>query len=513
MKTLLTTFSLALALAGTAFADNIYVANTFSNTVTPVDGAKATAQAAIAVGLNPQEVAVSPRGDTVYVTDATSYEVVAIDAGNRTVRERISLTCAPSSIALMPAGTEAYIVCRTTGQVIRLDLAQKRQTAVIPVTFPHSIAVNPAGDRAYVSRSLFSRYVDVIDTATATRTATITVDRSPQGLAVSPDGTALYVANSTSGTVSVVNTSNNTVKATITVGKTPRNIAVSPDGNTIYVTNNGSGTVSVIDTATATVTSTLPAGVNPHGIALGTGGTRLYVSNYSSNTLSIIDTATLQPLATVQTGIGPLGVGVASADNTPPLTVAGLAGTGGLNGWYVSPVGITLSASDEGSGVKEIRCSVDGAAEVVTPGNTAAITLGNDGRHTISFYAVDNAGNAEPPQSLPVNIDQTAPVFTAALNRNILWPPNRKMVDVRVNGVPVDTLSGIASVVVVVADEYGVYSGTVPGAGETARLEAWRDGDDMDGRHYTITATATDNAGNSTTTFTEAIVPHDMGAR
>lgn len=47
--------------------------------------------------------------------------------------------------------------------------------------------------------------------------------------------------------------------------------------------------------------------------------------------------------------------------------------------------------------------------------------------------------------------------------------------------------------------------------GGVVRLEAWREGDDMDGRHYTIIAVATDTAGNSTTATSEVVVPHDMG--
>ena len=50
----------------------------------------------------------------------------------------------------------------------------------------------------------------------------------------------------------------------------------------------------------------------------------------------------------------------------------------------------------------------------------------------------------------------------------------------------------------------------VPGFGSTIWLEAWRDGDDLDGRIYTITAVAVDAAGNRTEKSVTAIVPHDM---
>ena len=38
-------------------------------------------------------------------------------------------------------------------------------------------------------------------------------------------------------TVSVINTATNTVSATITVGNNPDGVSVSPDGSKVYVTN------------------------------------------------------------------------------------------------------------------------------------------------------------------------------------------------------------------------------------------------------------------------------------
>ncbi len=54
----------------------------------------------------------------------------------------------------------------------------------------------------------------------------------------------------------MIDTATNTVTATITVGNGPRSVAITPDGALAYVTNFGADTVSVIDTATNTVTTT-----------------------------------------------------------------------------------------------------------------------------------------------------------------------------------------------------------------------------------------------------------------
>ena len=107
-------------------------------------------------------------------------------------------------------------------------------------------------------------------------------------------------------------------------------------------------------------------------------------------------------------------------------------------------------------------------------------------------------------------IDTVPPTVTVTATPNILWPPNHKMVDVKIDGYAIDDVSGIASVVITVTDEYGIYNITVHGFGSTIQLEAWREGTDKDGRVYTITVVATDIADNQSTVTTLVTVPHDM---
>ena len=63
--------------------------------------------------------------------------------------------------------------------------------------------------------------MSVIDSATNAVTATVRVGILPGGVAVSPDGSKVYVADENSGTVSVIATPRNIVTATIRVGTNP----------------------------------------------------------------------------------------------------------------------------------------------------------------------------------------------------------------------------------------------------------------------------------------------------
>jgi YVTN family beta-propeller protein len=89
-------------------------------------------------------------------------------------------------------------------------------------------------------------------------------------VAVTPDGSTVYVTNANSNTISVIDTAKNTVVGSpIPVDFHPEGVAVTPDGKKVYVANEEAGTVSVIDTAKNTVIgSPIPVSGFPHAFGL-----------------------------------------------------------------------------------------------------------------------------------------------------------------------------------------------------------------------------------------------------
>jgi YVTN family beta-propeller protein len=72
------------------------------------------------------------------------------------------------------------------------------------------------------------------------------VGGSPIGLAVTPDGKKVYVANSNisgNSTLSVIDTSNDTVSATVNI-ETPGRIAIIPEPEPVFPVANFSSNVS-----------------------------------------------------------------------------------------------------------------------------------------------------------------------------------------------------------------------------------------------------------------------------
>ena len=134
----------------------------------------------------------------------------------------------------------------------------------------------------------------MIDTATNTVVGLpIPVGSDPQTLAVTPDGTKVYVANFGASKVSVIKTATNTVVKTVLVGNKSYGVAVTPDGTKVYVVNYGSNNVSVFHRPLGfTLVATIPVGNCPQGVAITPDGTQAYVANRGDSTVSVINTAT-----------------------------------------------------------------------------------------------------------------------------------------------------------------------------------------------------------------------------
>ena len=107
-----------------------------------------------------------------------------------------------------------------------------------------------------------------------------------------------------------------------------------------------------------------------------------------------------------------------TGDTTPPTTTHVLdpAEPDGEEDWYVTPVEVTLNATDNegGSGVDVTEYRFAGEEEWTT--YSGPFTVDDEGSHTIQYRSTDNEGNTETPKSVSVKVDATAPTTTALLN-------------------------------------------------------------------------------------------------
>jgi hypothetical protein len=112
----------------------------------------------------------------------------------------------------------------------------------------------------------------------------------------------------------------------------------------------------------------------------------------------------------------------------------------------------------------------------------------------------------------------TSPAITLSTTPTTLWPPNGRLVPVTVSGTITDTGCAVTTAAYAVIDEYAKIQlgGPVtlgPGGAYSfmVLLRASRLGTDLNGRLYTVTVSASNNADETTSQAGTVIVPHDQG--
>jgi len=125
-------------------------------------------------------------------------------------------------------------------------------------------------------------------------------------------------------------------------------------------------------------------------------------------------------------------------DTRPPQIAGSLSGTSGLNGWFISDVTISASASDPlpGSDIEAFAYTLNGSAETAY---TGPLVL-SDGQHTVQLNARDKAGLFHSIEQT-FAIDTTPPSITVDTAL-----PGWVKGTITFNGTAGDSGSGLSSV-------------------------------------------------------------------
>jgi DNA-binding beta-propeller fold protein YncE len=225
-------------------------------------------------------------GGTALVTptgpDASEASVIELSSDR--VLAQVPLAVSAFS-AVTAADSQTAYLGTNDGRVLEFDVASSSVTGSIDLGVDRSranhLALNPAGTLLYAS-SFTTGTISEIDLASKSVARLLIVGGEPQGLAVSLDGTELYVADEAgTGHINVYDLVGNTLESSIPSGATgglggPFGLAMSPDGATIYVgviTTEGPGLIQVIHTGTQTIERTINScGSVPRRIAFGFSG-------------------------------------------------------------------------------------------------------------------------------------------------------------------------------------------------------------------------------------------------
>lgn len=284
--------------------------------------------AKIKVGSYPDAVAITPNGKMAYVANYTSNTVTPIDLATNKARPAIPVGVGPSAIAIAPNGKTAYVSDDGSSTVLGdtvtpIDLATNKPESPITVgTGPQGIVITPDGSTAYVADAgaivsgqsgAVGDTVTPIDLATKTAGKAITVGNGPTGIAITPDGTQVFVTNLDSGSVSPITTASNTAGAPIAVPGGPVAVAVAAGNAWVVDAPSGSSAgnnVVPIAVSSDSAGKPITVGKGAQAIAITPDGQTAWVACLNADLLQSIDLGTSKAGATIHVGGGPFALAI-----------------------------------------------------------------------------------------------------------------------------------------------------------------------------------------------------------
>jgi YVTN family beta-propeller protein len=317
----------ACCAVGTGFAETTaYIANSGADEVLRITAAS-EAVTTMTVSDAPYGISVTPDGDQVLVTQRDGNALVFINTSDFSdPAYTLPVGNSPRGVAVEPHGRYAYVANFDDDTVSQISITGRSITDTIDVgDAPSGVAA-----RYDAENETPVVYVTNYNDGTVTvigadsQTTVIDVDDGPIGVAVTPDGSRVYVANSDDDTVSIIDTQTETVIDTLNVGDAPWGVAVGAQGDYVYVTNNFSDTVTVIQTSNNTIIRTFSVGDQPRGVSAPCNGTFAYVVNQGDGSISRID---MDDESVTEFAVGliddALSIGAFIGD-TPPSAPSGL---------------------------------------------------------------------------------------------------------------------------------------------------------------------------------------------
>ncbi|HEX4789949.1 MAG TPA: beta-propeller fold lactonase family protein [Actinospica sp.] len=219
-----------------------------------------------------------------YVPNAISRDVTVINLDTRSVAATITTGGEPLGAVVSPSGRYAYVIADAVFVIDASTLTIKRKFTE-NVGSAEGIAITPDGKGLYIAGGVHT--LKELNAYSGAVIATATTGTYPEPLAVSSDGSRVYVGNYGDGTIQVFTADLSGQPATISGMSGPTRLVLTPDGKTLYVANSLSHYVTAIDTATDAVIATIPTYGRPSGLSISPDGTTVYVATRSGHASSV----------------------------------------------------------------------------------------------------------------------------------------------------------------------------------------------------------------------------------
>lgn len=228
----------------------------------------------------------------------------------------------PYGVTASADGNYIYVASNSQNQIARISTGDNSYI-LSPVIgdYTEQMALSSDGSRLYVPLSRVDS-IAVINTSTmaVTNTLSVPAGTGPAGVAISAQGDFLVVGGSNADTFVLVNITTG-ITNSFAACSTPIDVDLSQGDDTVFVTCLSGNVVGAYRVDTGNPVATIPVGNAPYSAVLNNDGSQLYVANSNSNSISVVNISTLSVANTISTLQGPRFVAISPDDST--LAVAG----------------------------------------------------------------------------------------------------------------------------------------------------------------------------------------------
>ena len=190
--------------------------------------------AAYRVGVVPKVVEVTPDNKYVLVTNWCSYDLSIISIASQKVVKKIKIGAYPRGIAISNDSQFAYVVQMGGAVIHKINLNTFERELLNIGTNPRAVVLSPDNSMLYATLNSSGRVV-AMDLTTNKVVRSVRTGNTSRSLDISADGTALFVVNYTSDTVSKVRSSDFKVVQKIKVCDEPIGITYEPLYKRVWV--------------------------------------------------------------------------------------------------------------------------------------------------------------------------------------------------------------------------------------------------------------------------------------
>ena len=221
------------------------------------------------------------------------------------------------------SGTDLYVTNNDTGVVGKYTTAGATQNASFITGVNGVSGITVSGTHLYVSSQGDQTVKDYSTSGTLLNGSLISTVNGPRQTAVS--GSFIYVANNGNNTIGKYTTAGGTVNASLISGlSSVTGVAVSSDGSELFVATQGDGDIGAYNATTgAAINASLITGLTPEYLAVL--GSNLYVADFGGKVAEYTTSGQVVNTSLVSGLNGPLALAVVP-EPTSGLTIAAVAG-------------------------------------------------------------------------------------------------------------------------------------------------------------------------------------------